>query len=67
MPIRRIGASRELKVNIPEEVYFRLEEKLTSRFTKKPIYGQRSQLITALIVEWLNKIEAQKETSNVPG
>ena len=67
MAIRRLGASRELKVNIPEEVYFRLEEKLTSSFSKKPVYGQRSQLLTALILEWLNKVDQQKETSNVPG
>lgn len=50
---RRKTPTQEIKVLIPEEVYFAFERELTNDFTNKPEYGARSQLITTLIINWL--------------
>jgi hypothetical protein len=60
MGVRRKGKSVEMKLLIPEETYFRFERRLTSDFTKKPEYGRRSQIITALILSWLEQHEVKK-------
>lgn len=45
----------QVKVNIPFDVNAKLEEALWDPLLKKPRYGGRSELITALIREWLAK------------
>lgn len=63
---RRKGKSIEMKILLPEDIYFQLESRLTNNFNKKPIYGLRSQLITALILKWLQQTtELKKEPENV--
>lgn len=52
---RRKMKSVEVKINIPEETYFAFERRLTNDFRNKPEYGIRSQLITALIIRWLEQ------------
>lgn len=59
MAIRRKGAMRELKIVIPESVYFELERRLTNNFKEKPMYGVRSQLITAIIQRYLQETTEQ--------
>lgn len=59
---RRKMKSIEVKINIPEETYFAFERRLTNDFRNKPEYGIRSQLITALIIKWL---EATSPTSPI--
>lgn len=54
---RRKGKSIEMKILLPEEVYFQLEKQLTNGFNNKPIYGLRSQLVTALIIKWLEQTQ----------
>lgn len=61
---RRKGKAVEVKVLVPEAIYLRLERALTSNFSHKPEYGTRSQLITSLIVNWLN--EREQYTPPVP-
>ena len=54
MGIRRKGKSVEMKVLIPEQIYLAFERELTNNFTSKPVYGVRSQIITDLIVSWID-------------
>lgn len=56
---RRKGKSVEIKLLIPEQVYFRFEKALTNNFTSKPVYGMRSQVITTLILRWLDSLQPQ--------
>lgn len=65
---RRRGKTIETKLLLPEAVYLELEKRLTNNFQTKPIYGARSQLITELIVKYLETPPLQnpkKEPSNV--
>jgi transcriptional regulator of met regulon len=71
---KRSGPFKDIKVCTPLETYLRLEKILTSNFTRKAVYGQRSQIITALIQQFCARIEAadedalktlQQETPNV--
>ncbi len=65
---RRKGKSTELKLLIPENIYFRFERAITNNFKSRPEYGARSQLITTLISRWLDEIEASAnaEVNNSP-
>lgn len=60
---KRSGAFKEMKVCMPMEVYLRFERILTSNFERKPVYGQRSQIITGLIVEYCSKLETEEQES----
>lgn len=60
---RRKGKSVEIKLLIPEQLYFEFEKALTGNFTKKPDYGIRSQLISALIQRWLKERAAKQSAS----
>lgn len=62
---RRKGRTVEVKALIPEEIYFRFERRLTNDFANKPEYGLRSQLITQLIVKWLDDEVDPAETAAV--
>lgn len=55
---RRQGPWKDIKVCLPLETYLRLEKLLTSSFTKKPVYGQRSQVISALITRYCEELES---------
>ena len=63
---RRKGKSVEVKLLIPESVYFRFERAITSGFKKAPEYGVRSQVITQLITRWLDSIEKPSPTQEHP-
>jgi hypothetical protein len=58
---RRKGKAVEIKLLIPEKIYFEFEKELTNNFKDKPVYGARSQLVTSLIIRW---IEARKKKAN---
>lgn len=69
---KRQGAFKEMKVCMPLPLYLRYEAILTSNFSKKPVYGQRSQVICQLVEEYCREAEAEaaaestyKETENV--
>jgi hypothetical protein len=55
---KRSGPFKDIKVCTPMETYLRFEKILTSNFTRKPIYGQRSQIVTALIDQFCARIES---------
>jgi len=55
---RRKGKSVEIKLLIPEMVYFEFEKQLTNNFQSKPVYGVRSQIVTSLIISWIKAKKA---------
>lgn len=52
---RRKGKAVEIKLLVPEKIYLEFEKALTNNFTVKPVYGMRSQVLTSLIVKWLDE------------
>lgn len=63
---KRQGAFKEMKVCMPLPLYLRYEAILTSNFSKKPVYGQRSQVICDLVEQFCSRAELEaKESENV--
>lgn len=63
---RRSTPTVEIKVLIPEEIYFKFERALTNDFKNKPEYGLRSQIITTLIQNWLSGQNISPATEKEP-
>lgn len=52
----------QVKINIPATINARLELAIWDPVLKKPSYGKRSEIITSLIQEWLERNLAQGQT-----
>lgn len=55
-----------MKLLIPEMIYLEFEKELTNNFADKPVYGARSQLITALITRWIEARRKKPLSSESP-
>lgn len=59
MAVRRRGPCIIWRVTIPEEIAAEIEMAIADPLRGKPTYGVRSQLVTQLLVDYLQKLKEE--------
>lgn len=66
MGTRRSGTMILWRIYVPQELAVQIELQLADPLRDKPEYGARSQLVTYLLQEHLNRVHAEHQARKEP-